>query len=78
MNKTTTEVRKKSDDNMTFLDLWHLCLGHWNWILASLVICLGVASYYLLVSQNMYTREMAVLVKQETQGKNTICVSIIS
>lgn len=60
---------KTNDDLITINDLWHLCMAHWNWFAASLIICLGYAFYYLSTTPNMYTCEAALLVKQETQGK---------
>lgn len=69
MNITPVE-RKQTEDFITLSDLWHLCVGHWNWFAISLLLCLGLASCYLMVSPNIYTRQAAVLVKQETQGKN--------
>ena len=69
MNITPIE-RKQTEDFITLSDLWHLCVGHWNWFVLSLLLCIGLASCYLMVSPNIYTRQAAVLVKQETQGKN--------
>lgn len=69
MNITPIEC-KQSEDFITLSDLWHLCVGHWNWFVLSLLLCVGLASCYLMVSPNIYTRQAAVLVKQETQGKN--------
>ena len=67
-NKPTT--RRQSDDFITITDLWHICLAHWNWFVASLIICIALASLYLASTPDRYTHEMAVLVKQDTQGKN--------
>lgn len=70
-NDNNTVRRAVTDDYITIPDLWHICLIHWNWFLISLAVCVGVACYYLSVAQKIYTREVAVLVKQETQGKTT-------
>ena len=70
MDNTTT-VRRQTDDFITITDLWHICLAHWNWFAASLIACVALASLYLAYTPNRYTREMAVLVKQDSQGKNT-------
>lgn len=59
--------RKQAEDFLSVTDLWHLCLAHWNWFLASLLICVGYACYYLAVTPNIYSREAAILVKQESQ-----------
>lgn len=60
-------LHKPTEDFITITDLWHLCLAHWNWFVVSLFLCIGIASYYLAVTPNQYTREAAILVKQESQ-----------
>lgn len=62
--------RKQTEDFVSLSDLWHMCVAHWAWFALSLLLCLGLASCYLMLSPNIYTRQAAVLVKQETQGKN--------
>lgn len=64
-----TPVRRQTDEFLTIPDLWRLCVARWNWFLFSLILCLGVACYYLTVTPDLYTSEAAVLVKQETTGK---------
>lgn len=71
MDNIETAHKTSNDDFVTIPDLWHICVTHWNWFAASLIISLGIACYYLKVSPNIYTRSVSVLVKQETQGKTT-------
>lgn len=54
---------------MNLSDLWRVCLMHWTWFVASIILFMSAASYYLMVTPDMYTREASVLVKQEDQGK---------
>lgn len=68
--KENNTISRTTDEYLTLPDLWHLCLSHWKWFVISLIVFVGLASYYLMVSTDIYTREVAVLVKQETQGKN--------
>ena len=63
--------KRQFDDFITITDLWHLYLGNIQWFVWSLLICMIIATYYLVSTPNMYTREAAILVKQENQGKNT-------
>lgn len=65
--ENNTSIRKQTEDFLTVTDLWHLCLAHWNWYLVALIVCLGYASYYLSTTPNLYTREAAILVKQDNQ-----------
>jgi len=59
----------KPDEFINILDLWHLCVKRWHWFVISLAFFLALGAYYLHVTPNLYTREAAILVKQETQGK---------
>lgn len=68
-NRTST--RKQSEDFLSFNDLWRLCRSHLHWFVVSLIICLGYAFYYLSVTPEVFTRQAAILVKQEALGKST-------
>lgn len=70
MDNNYNVARKSSDDFITIPDLWHMCVASWNWYVLSLILCVSFASYYLVKSTKMYSREMAVLVKQDAQGKS--------
>lgn len=61
----------KQEDFITITEFWNLCRLRWRWFAFSLAVCLGLATYYLSVTPKMYTREAAVLVKLETNGRNT-------
>lgn len=68
-NKKTSVAWHSKDDFLSIVDLWHICLGHWNWILLSLIITMSIAVYYLNVTPNIYTRKASIMVKQKVQGK---------
>ena len=70
MDNNNIPQRRQFDDLITIVDLWHLCLANYKWFICSLLLCMSFAIYYLVNTPNMYTREAAVLVKQESQGKN--------
>lgn len=44
-NKSTVQ---NTQDFITIQDLFYLCLNKWHWFVISLVLCLGVATFYLL------------------------------
>ena len=70
MANNNNTSHKQADDFITLPDLWHICLTHWTWFVASLIVFLGAATYYLTVTPNIYTREASVLVKDESTGKS--------
>lgn len=64
------EQDKKTESFVTIADLWRLCVISWRWFLASLVVCVLIAIYYLIVTPNQYTRFASVMVLEESLGKN--------
>lgn len=46
-NKSTVQ---NTQDFITIQDLFYLCLNKWHWFVISLVLCLGGATFYLLLS----------------------------
>ena len=65
------EKNKIPEKAITIADLWHLCTAHWRWFAASVFVCLLIAIYYLLTTPYLYTSEAAVMVREESLGKNT-------
>ena len=51
-------------------DIFYLTLRHWQWILLSVLICVGGAYFYLLTKPNVYSRSAEVLIKDDKQGKS--------
>ncbi len=64
-------INNKQEDFITVTDLWNLCRSHWYLFLMSFGLCFGLAVYYLWVTPKLYTREAAVLVKLESNGRNS-------
>lgn len=58
-----------SQDFMTMQDLFFLCLNKWHWFVVSLVLCLGVAACYLLVTPPVYMRTASLLIKDDSQKR---------
>jgi len=56
---------KKADSFISITDLWRLCVAHWRWIVASVLVCVLFAVYYLLNTPFLYKREAAILVREE-------------
>lgn len=52
-------------DYLRLQDLLGLCLARWRWFVLSLVVCLGVASAYLLLTPAEFTRTTSLLVKDD-------------
>lgn len=72
MSETQQHTRPaaKADDFIRIQDLYYLCLAKWRWFVLSLVVCLGVAVIYLLMTPPVYTRTASLLIKEESKGQS--------
>lgn len=51
-------------DYLRLQDLLALCIDKWMWFLLSLIVCIGLAVAYLLVTPPVYTRTTSLLIKE--------------
>ena len=65
--KKDAQQQQQSQNVITLKDLYIICLGHWWWFLVSIGICLSLATYYLLTTPKVYTRQTAVMIKEDNQ-----------
>jgi len=76
MSKETTEEQKGSQElkyqgyQVRIQDVLYIGLRNWPWILASVVICVGLAFFYVLRTPPVYTRTASVNIKDDTNGKS--------
>ena len=52
--------------------IFYLFLSHWYWFLISVVLALGLATYYLNKSVPVYTRTAKLLVKSDKEGYDVV------
>jgi len=72
-NNTNSNLRRViPDDSLSILDMLMLCLRHWPWFILSFLICMGVATLYLLHTPKTYTRTTSILVKSSGEKSNDI------
>lgn len=51
-------------------------LSKWYWIVLSLIVTMSVASLYLMKTQNIYTRTISVLIKDDSKGSASANVDL--
>ena len=58
----------------------YLCLVRWRWFVISLVVTLGIATYYLLSTPGVYQRTASILIKEDgkSQSINSDVASMFS
>ena len=58
---------------MTFHDLYLLSLSHWWWYVVSVLLCLALATAYILRTPKVYTRQASVLIKEDnSRGRSLV------
>lgn len=65
---TATQNTAAPDMAFSFPEFLELCLSKWRWFLLSLVICMGIGTFYILRTQPKYERSMEILVKDQEGG----------
>ncbi len=63
--------KKSTDSFVSISDLWHMCIAHWRWFVASVMVCLMFAMYYLATTPKLYTRSATIMIRDEMQGNNS-------
>ena len=69
------ETLTKSESNSSFgtvplSDIFFMTLHHWPWIIASVLLCVGLAYFYLLRTPNTYSRSAELLIKEDRKGQS--------
>ena len=57
-------------NEMSIKDYLFLCQSSWKWFLLSLVVCVSVATVYLLTTPKSYTQKSSILIKEDGKGKS--------
>jgi capsular exopolysaccharide synthesis family protein len=62
---------KNTESFMTIADLWNLCIARWRWFVASVLVAILLAFFYLCKTPFIYSRQAAILVCEESLGNNS-------
>ncbi len=63
------ELQGRSDDSLHIKELFYLCLAKWRWFVVSVLLCVGMAAFYILCTPPVYTRSAFLMIKEDTKGK---------
>ena len=61
--------RNQVDDFIRLQDLFYLCLAKWRWFILSLAVTLGIATYYILTTPNVYQRTASLMIKDDSKSQ---------
>ena len=59
----------QADDSVRLQDLFYLCLAKWRWFILSLAVTLGIATYKILTTPNVYQRTASLMIKDESKSQ---------
>ena len=62
-NNNSVVRRVTPDSSLSLTDMLMICLRHWPWFVLSLVVCMSIATLYLLRTPKTYSRTASILVK---------------
>ena len=60
-----SNVRQQQADYLRLQDLLALCIGKWKWFVLSLIVFIGLAVAYLLITPPVFTRYTSLLIKED-------------
>ena len=66
-----TEEKTTGDNTIAIHDIIQMVIANWYWFLLSVLLCLGVAYYYLAITPPTYSRKATILVKDSRKGGDT-------
>lgn len=61
--------RNQADDFIRLQDLFYLCLAKWRWFILSLAVTLGIATYNILTTPNVYQRTASLMIKDDRKSQ---------
>ena len=62
-----SELREKESE-ISIVDIFHLVIANWYWFVLSILICAGIAFFYLKSSSKVYSRKASVLIRDDSKG----------
>ena len=63
-NINTNQNSRTEAEGFNIREFIGKCLSRWYWFVISVVVCLGVAAYYIVKTPKIYTRSATVLIKE--------------
>ena len=63
-NNNIVRSTQDSQETFNFRDFLTKCLSKWYWFVISVVLCMGIATVYIVKTPKVYTRSSTVLIKE--------------
>ena len=59
---------RKQESEINITDIFHLILVNWYWFALSILVCGGIAFFYLKSSSKIYSRKASVLIRDDSKS----------
>lgn len=69
----TDRIEKEMEENAQSINISDIIRGtlrHWPWILVSVALCVGLAVFYVLRAQPVYSRTASIVIKDDSKGNS--------
>lgn len=63
------KINEEESSSFSLAEIWQIIVLHWQWIIASTVIALGLAFCYLRYTNPVYTSSMKILIKDDDKKR---------
>lgn len=63
------ELEKKEEEGLNLADYLFMFLSHWYWFVASVVVAMVIAVYYIMSTTPIYTTSTQLLIRDDKNSK---------
>lgn len=63
------ELEKKEEEGLNLADYGFMFLSHWYWFVASVVVAMVIAVYYIMSTTPIYTTSTQLLIRDDKNNK---------
>ena len=71
-NKKIVNIAKGGDDALNLEELLQDCIIHWKWFVISVIVCVGIAFIYSIVTPFTYQLSAKVLIKTDQKSSSLV------
>lgn len=64
MSQENNTSFEQEEQVLSIRELWTMCVARWPWFVGSVLLCLIIASIYILKTPPVYTRQASILIKE--------------
>ena len=63
---------EQEEQALSIRELWSMCVARWPWFVGSILLCLLIATFYILKTPPVFSRQASILIKEDPKKSNSI------